>query len=161
MIRRRLFWIVLAVVMVPTLLAAACALQPATPDPAQVEARVAEFREEERALILETVADSGRAERLLTLLDERDRLIGDSTRAIRDHRGRMARLNADYHAPREQFDALLAAYNEQRSRMQLRFVDVIGRMKAETTAAEWKVIARFQLKNLNPRRLVYGQVEDS
>ncbi len=52
MIRRRLFWIVLGAVMVPLLLVAACALQPATPDPAQVEARIVEFREEERALIL-------------------------------------------------------------------------------------------------------------
>lgn len=159
--RRRPLWILLAALMVPPLLVVACALQPAAPDPAEMEKRIADFREEERALVRETVADSERAERLLTLLDERDRLIAESTRAIRDHRERVARLNADYHASREQFDALFADYNEQRSRMQLRFVGVIDRMKAETKAAEWKVIARYQLKNLDPRKLIYGRVEDA
>jgi septal ring factor EnvC (AmiA/AmiB activator) len=149
--------ILLAALIATALLAAACATQPPAADPAALQAQLEAFRRQERDLVRATVTDADRAERLLSLLDERDRLVAESTLRLKEKRKRMAQLNADYHAGRDRFEALMAEFSGERSDAQSRFVALIGEMKAQTTRAEWRVIAPFQLKHLNPRKLVYGQ----
>jgi hypothetical protein len=68
----------------------------------------------------------------------------------------MAALAADYDARREDFETLLADFNRQRASAQKDTIDLVAAMKAATTADEWKVISRFQLKRLHPRELAYG-----
>lgn len=141
-------------ILAVTLLSCASLKQP--PDPAQIQAQIAEAREQEIELVRATVADPGRAERLLELLRERDRLVEKHARLLIAHREKMAALSADYDARREDFEALLADFNLQRALAQKETIDLVAAMKAATSADEWRTISRFQLKRLEPRNLVYG-----
>ena len=138
------------------LLLASCATLGQPPDPAKVQAQIAEAREQEIELVRATVADPLRAERLLDLLRERDRLVDEHARHLIAHRQKLAALTEDYDARREEFEALLADFNRQRESAQKETIDLVAEMKAATTADEWKTISRFQLKRLDTRKLVYG-----
>lgn len=129
---------------------AACTKAP--PDPAQL-------RTDETALVRATVSDPARAERLLGLFDERDRLIEETVAMLQQYRREMKAVNADYDASREIIVEMVDYYNRERAQKQLRFIDLIAQMKAATTAAEWQVIAEFQLDNFNPRQLVLGRAK--
>jgi hypothetical protein len=78
-------------------------------------------------------------------------------KALIAHREKLMTLTADYDARREDFEALLAELNRKRAAAQKETIDLVAAMKAATTAEEWKTIAGFQLKRLNPRQLTYGQ----
>jgi hypothetical protein len=140
----------------PLLLFAGCELPGQAPDPAKIQRQVEVYRQQELELVSATIGDAERANQFRKLIAERDALIARSTDDINGFRERMAALNADYHAGRGAFDSLLAEYNARRAERQAEFIDLTGRMKAQTTAAEWKEIAKFQAKRLNPRVLVYG-----
>jgi hypothetical protein len=135
----------------------ACASRTEAPDPVKVQEEIAEYRLQELELIRTTVLDDERADRLIHLLGERDRLISGYAKEISAHRIHMAELNADYNADRESFDILMASYNSRRAVAQKELIDLIGAMKKQTTPGEWKVISKFQLKTLHPRSLVYSQ----
>lgn len=137
-------------------LLASCATLGQPPDPAKVQAQIAESREQEMELVRATVADPARAERFVELLRERDRLVEEHTRRLVAYRQELAALTEDYDARREDFEVLLADFNRQRESAQKETVDLVAAMKAATTADEWKTISRFQLKRLDPRNLVYG-----
>jgi hypothetical protein len=139
------------------LLFSACSLRPQVPDPVKVQEEIAEYRRQELALISATIPDPERAERMIQLIGERDELIAQSTKTINAYREEMSILNADYHADRESFETLVASYNSQRAAAQERFTALIGAMKMEASPEEWKVISKFQLQRLEPRRLTYGQ----
>ena len=142
--------------LVGLVLLASCATLKQAPDPAKVEAKIAAAREQELALVRATVADPGRAERFMELLRERDRLFEEHARLLMVHREQMAVLAADYDARREDFEALLADFNRQRVAAQKDTIDLVVAMKAATTVDEWKTLSKFQLKRLEPRKLVYG-----
>jgi hypothetical protein len=133
-----------------------CASLRQPPDPAKVRAQIAEYRQQEIALVRKTVTDPVRVERFLELLAERDRLVEKHARRVIEHREMIAALTADYDTRREEFEVLLAEFNRQRAVAQRDTVDLVAAMKAVTTADEWRVISRFQLKRLHPRQLVYG-----
>jgi hypothetical protein len=139
------------------LLFSACALLPQVPDPVKVQEEIAEYRRQELALISATIPDPERANRMISLLGERDKLIAQSTRTINAYREQISLLNADYHADRARFDALVADYNSQRAVAQERFTALIEAMKMEASPEEWKIISSFQLERLHPHRLTYGQ----
>lgn len=123
-----------------------CAKKP--PDQAQLRA-------DEITLVQATVAEPARAERLLALLDERDRLIEETVTMLREYKREIKALNADFDAQRDVVVEIIDYYNRERALKQLRFIDLIAQMKSATTAEEWALIADFQLQNLNPRQLVY------
>jgi len=137
-------------------LLSSCSLRTQTPDPEVVRQQTTSYREQELELVRATISDPVRADRFLNLIAERDELIAQSTETIKVYRERMSGLNEDYYADRESFESLLAEFSRQRETAQTQFVAVIGRMKATTTPEEWKTIARFQTKRLNPRELTYG-----
>jgi len=145
------------VVAIAFLVLAACASRKEAPDPVKVQEEVAEYRGQEIDLIRSVVLDQERADRLLELLVARDRLIDDHLKEVAEYRERMVELNADYNAQRETFDELAASYNSQRATAQQEYIALSTAMKNETTANEWKKISKFQLKRLNPRRLIYSQ----
>ncbi|HSR88525.1 MAG TPA: hypothetical protein VLL07_06185 [Pontiella sp.] len=139
------------------LLFSACGLRPQVPDPVKVQEEIAESKRQELALISATIADPERANRMIRLLDERDKLIAQSTRTINAYRDQMSNLNADYHADRESFETLIANYNSQRAVAQEKFTALIAAMKMEASPEEWKIISKFQIERLQPQRLTYGQ----
>ena len=120
------------------------------PDPAQQRAS-------ETALIQATVADPARAERLLALLEERDRLIEETAAMMKQYRRELKSVNADYDSSREIMIEMIDYYNRERAQKLLRFIELIAKMKAATSAEEWKPIAEFQLDYFNPRQMIYGR----
>ncbi len=152
-------FITLAVAFLATLilLMPACASRKEAPDPILVQKEIAEYRAQEIDLIRSTVLNRERADQLIELLGKRDQLVSESVEIITAYRKEMAALNADYHAERESFDMLMASYNRQRRAAQHEFVALIGAMKKTMTADEWKIISRYQLKRLHPRKLTYDQ----
>jgi hypothetical protein len=149
--------IAIAATAILVLVLAACASRKEAPDPVAVQEQIAEYRAQEIELVRSTVVDDDRAARLIALLGERDRLISDHVEEITTHRKEVAALNADYDAERESFDALLIKYNEQRESAQREIVALIAAMKNETTADEWKILSKYQLKRLDPRQTGYRQ----
>ena len=135
---------------------ASCATLGQPPDPAKVQAQIAKAHDQEIELVRVTVADPVRAERLLDLLRERDRLVEDHAGRLLAYRQKLADLTEDYDTRREDLEALLADFNRQREAAQQETIDLVAAMKEVTTADEWKTISRFQLKRLDPRKLIYG-----
>lgn len=127
--------------------AAGCAKQ--APDPAQLRA-------DETTLVQATVTDPARTERLLGLLDERDRLIEEASSLLQQYRRELKAVNADYDASREIVIDMVDQYNHDRARKQLQFIDLITKMKATVSADEWKVIAEFQLDSFDARQVIFG-----
>ena len=125
-------------------------------DPVKEQEQVAEYRSEELDLVRSTVLDEDRAERLVALLADRDRMMADYTKVIETHRQEMTALNADYSARRESFDLLVIGYNDKRAAAQQGFTALLDAMKQETTAEEWKIISGYSLKKLEPRGLIYN-----
>ena len=128
-----------------------CARPPA--DPAQWHA-------DEAALVLSTVSDPESAQQLLALIDQRDRLVDETRAMLAQYRREMKAVNADYDTSREVIVEMIDYYNRDRAKKQLAFIDLITKMKRATTADEWAVIADFQLRNFNPRELIYRPLED-
>lgn len=151
--------IVLVVILaaITILQLAACSSHKEAPDPAAVQEQIANYRAQETDLVRSTVLDEGRADRIIALLDQRDRLISDHVNEIVAYRKEISALNADYNAQRESFSELLSHYNSQREIAQREIVALIADMKKETTSDEWRIISKFQLKRLNPRQIVYSQ----
>jgi hypothetical protein len=149
--------IAIAITAILVLVLAACASRKEAPDPVAVQEQIAEYRAQEIELVRSTVVDDDRADRLIALLGERDRLISDHVKEVTEHRNEIAALSADYNAERESFDMLLSQYNKQRDGAQRKIVALIAAMKNETTADEWKIISKYQLKRLNPRQMGYRQ----
>ena len=137
--------VLLPFLLMLSLLVSGCAPPFPIPDPEQ-------RRAEESALVQATLADQARAERFMALLDERDRLIGETRTLFEQYRREMKSLNAEYDASREVLLEMIDYYNRERASKQLAFIDLISKMKRETTADEWAVIAEFQLRHFNPRR---------
>ena len=143
---------VAALVLLP-----ACAGRKGPPDPEKIQRKMTATLEGEKELIRSKVASPERANALIALLDDRDRLIAEHAKTVADYRDRMKALNADYGAERESFEEAISDYNENRAESQREFVELIDAMKKEATAEEWKAIAKYQIKKLNPRDLAYKQ----
>ena len=156
--KEKLVEFTVALAVISFLFLPACASRKEAPDPVKVQEQIAEHRNQELGLIQSTVLDQERAERLIDLLADRDRLIADHSKEVSAYREKMSALNADYNAQRESFDALMTSYNSQRATAHRDFVALIEAMKKETTVEEWKTISKYQLKRLNPRKLTYSQL---
>ena len=90
-------------------------------------------RADEIALVQTTMADSARAERLIGLLQERDRLMDESTAMLRRYRRELLALNADYDSSSESISERVAVFDRERMQMQDRLIELIVQMKATTT----------------------------
>ena len=146
-----------ALAVVVLMLLPACAGRKGPPDPEKIQRKMTATLEGEKELIRSKIASPERADSLIALLDDRDRLVAEHTKTVADYRDQMKALNADYDAERSDFDDAVAAYNENRAKWQSEYVDLIGTMKAEASADEWKAIAKYQLGKLNPREMAYKE----
>ena len=151
----KLAFITLTILM----LLGACASQKDPTDPEVARQKIADARATELDLVHTTVVDAERADRFIKLLSERDKYIEERLTAINTHRKRVLVLNADYHARRPDIQALLDDYNSQRLTAQQDFIALVEAMKKETTADEWRILAKYQVANFDARALTYGQVE--
>ena len=132
---------------------AGCGFRGTTTDPDTLEAHFESVRQNERQLISKIVEDPQRSNALFMLLDARDQIVSDHAETVVAYIDNMRTLNADYDAPRTDFEQLFASYRANRQTYQKDLVNIVQKMKANTTAKEWKRLAEFQLDELNPRRM--------
>ena len=88
----------------------ACSSRKEAPDPAAVQEQIADYQAQEIDLIRSTVLDDDRADRLIALMDQRDRLISEHVKEIVAYRKEMSTLNANYYAQRESFSELVSTH---------------------------------------------------
>jgi predicted nucleic acid-binding Zn-ribbon protein len=148
---------IVALAVAALMLLPACAGRKGPPDPAKVQEKMTATLDGEKELIRSTVASAERADNLVALLDERDRLVAEHAETVSAHRERMTALMADYGAERDSFEEAISGYNKERSEAQRQIVELIDAMKKEATTEEWKALAKYQMKKLNPRELAYKQ----
>jgi len=127
------------------------------PTAAEIEKAISEARTEEVVLVRSTVADEGRADRVIALLQERDQVMNRYVTVLKQYSDDILQMNADYAVTRDQLEEKMTSYHADRTMLQKDFVDLIDAIKKETTADEWKSLAKYQLKKLNPRTLAYQQ----
>lgn len=133
-----------------------CASGSKSLDPEAVQAKVAASEARYRDLVQKTIVDTDRARAFVGLLDERETLIEAQAHAVREYTEALTVLNADYDASRSDFERVVLTYNSERRVAHSRFVDLTSRMKDTTTDDEWKKLSKFELKELNPRSMVYA-----
>jgi len=133
-----------------------CASKSKALDPDELQANMAESQAEFRELIAREIDDPARAKLFAALADERDSLVSRHSAYVQSYSRSLKKLNSDYSATREDFDNLIETYNTERRSSQAEFLDLIGRMKAATTEKEWKKLAKFELKKLNPPAMTYS-----
>lgn len=141
----------LATLSVASLLLAGCAQSAGPAAPAVVQQELADSRIEFRELVGRTVSNADRAATVRALLDRRDQLVRAQADNIERYQAGLRKLNADYGASREAFEALINAYNQQRRLFKNEFLTYTADMKAATTRDEWRVIADYELQVLNRR----------
>ncbi|MEE4361482.1 MAG: hypothetical protein V2I63_08145 [Pseudomonadales bacterium] len=122
-------------------------------DPAAVAAQFEAARAREQALVRETVADPDRMTTIVGLIDERDRIVSAYAERVRRYVEDARRLNGNYDARIEDFEVLVSEFRDARQSYQEAMVRIVDRMKDATSDAEWKRLAAFQLKELNPRSM--------
>ena len=120
-------------------------------DPDKARQKTVDARAGERVLVAQTLAEPERTAVFLTLIDERDVLEKQYTALMRNHLQRLTALSANYHSSRADFEEALQVYNHEREWVQTAYIDIIEKMKRNTTTAEWKVISKYQLSQLKPR----------
>jgi ribosomal protein L17 len=127
------------------------------PDPELIEQVIADARVDELELVRETIADPGRAQAFISLLEERDRLLERFAEQHSTHKQLITELSRDYQAERGEFEALLATFNRNRDSAQKELIELVARMKQATNTEEWRKISAFQTKRLNLRQIVYRE----
>lgn len=144
----------LSLLAVATLVTTAgCGFRSTATDPAALEAHFEAARQSERQLVTEIVQDPQRTNALIMLLDKRDQTVAEHAKIVTTYINNMRTLNANYDAPQAEFEQLFASYRTSRQTYQQDLVNIIQQMKANTSAQEWKQLAKFQLKELNPRAM--------
>lgn len=138
------------------ILAIGCASRSHTPSPDELQSRLDATHAEFRELIASEIVDPERAKTFAALSDERDSLISQHSLIVQRYSLAMKKLNSDYLSTREDFENLIQDYNRERRASQVEFIELIGKMKATTTQQEWKTLAKFELKELNPRTMAYS-----
>jgi hypothetical protein len=100
-----------------------------------------EYTSELRKGIVTEVHDEGRAEQMLLVVNEIEKNIFRLDAQTRDVGKEYARLNGDYNASREDFDALFARYQEDLEKLTNALWEARGRLKELATKEEWVNIA--------------------
>ncbi|MDO6442284.1 MULTISPECIES: hypothetical protein [unclassified Marinobacter] len=123
--------------------------------PQEVESKQTELHTDYQNLIASEIDDPLRAKEFAALSAERDRLVSQHAASVQQYSKKLRDMNLDYSTEREQLDNLIQEYNQERRAAQTRFLVLMGKMKATVTAKEWETLAKFELKNLNPRTMSY------
>ncbi|OAN92780.1 hypothetical protein A8B84_16840 [Marinobacter sp. EhC06] len=132
-----------------------CANQSKDSKPDELEQQRAETRADFQSLIMDEIDDPARAEKFAALSAEREQLINQHATTVQHYSKRLKNLSRDYSTERENLENLIQEYNAERRAAQTEFLALMGKMKATVTAKEWEKLAKFELKELNPRTMSY------
>ena len=100
------------------------------------------------AQIRKVVADPERAEQLVALTDEFNKLGWQSIASVTEYRAKVAALNSNYDAKREDFEALISEQDAVREAFLKKALALREQMAALTTDAEWEQLRSARLRVL-------------
>lgn len=121
------------------LAAGGCAGATRTPDEA-IQASGQELRQS----VSKHVEDPGRREQMLSLVGEIESTQRSFSTQSAEFAQQYARLNADFNAPRAQFEQLFADFNAHRIQSRYRILDLHFQLTALATEQEWKRIGKVE-----------------
>jgi len=132
------WWLLLALVA-----ATGCSSKPLTPEQqAQADLSACD------AQIRKIVADPARADRLVALTGEFNKLGWESIGRVNEYRAKVAALNSNYDATREDFEALISKQDAVRETLLKKALALREQMAALTTDAEWEQLRSARLRAL-------------
>lgn len=98
------------------------------------------------AQIRKVVADPARADQLVALTNEFQQQAGKSVAIYRDYRAKVAALNSNYEATREQFQAVFSQQDAHRELWTKKVTALREQMAALTTDLEWEKLKKARLR---------------
>ena len=137
-------WAVAALALALALAAVAgCSSKHLTPEQ-QAQADVEAYE----AQIRKVVADPARADQLVALTNEFQQQMRESAAILRDYRAKVAALNSNYEATREDFEVLFSQQDAHREALLREVAALREQIAAIMTDSEWE-----ELKKANQRML--------
>lgn len=121
--------------------ASGCSSKPTVTPEQRAQADLAAYETQ----IRKVVQDPARANRLVTLADEFNKLASQSIARVNDYRARVAALNSNYEATREDYQALLREQNAVSQAFVQKALALREQMAALTTDAEWEELTKARL----------------
>ena len=120
-----------------------CSSKPLTPEE-QAQADLSACH----AQIRKVVADTARADQLIALTDELNTLGWQSIAHVNQYRAKVAALNSNYDATREDFEALIKEQDVVRETFLRKALALREQMSTLTTDAEWEQLKSARLRAL-------------
>jgi len=125
--------------------AGGCSSKPALSPEQQAQADLAEYEAELRKVITDPV----RADKLMALTNEFQKLLQDTVTHVSSYRAKAAALNSNYGATRADYESLFSQQDAAREIFVQRAVALREQMAALTTDAEWAHLKRARLRTLD------------
>jgi len=121
--------------------------------PAQQEQQIASRETSDVAAsekrIREVVHDSGRADQLVALLSELQKVVQNGAASAKEHRAAYAALNANYSATRTDYQSLFARQDARRDALLNKVVTIREQMAALLTDEEWEQLKHDRIKTFD------------
>jgi len=111
----------------------------------RAQADVAAYEAEIRKII----PDPARADQLVALTKEFQQVANESIAAIRSYRAKVAALNSNYDATRQDYETLFSAQDASREAFIKKAGAIRERMAAFTTDSEWEALKKARLQALD------------
>jgi septal ring factor EnvC (AmiA/AmiB activator) len=101
------------------------------------------------AQIRNIIRDPARADQLVALTKEFQQVATDSIATIKSYRAKVAALNSNYDATREDYETLFNDQDARREAFIKKAVAIRQRMAVYTTDAEWEALKKARLRALD------------
>ena len=101
------------------------------------------------AQIHKIVPDPARADQLVALTNEFQRLATESIASVKGYRAKVTALNSDYDATRQDYEALFSQQDARREAFIKKASSLRERMAALTTDSEWEELKKARLRLLD------------
>jgi len=138
-------WPVAMVLMLALVAVAACSSKHELTLEHQAQADMAAYE----AQIRNIIPDPARADQLVALTNEFQQLATDSIATIKSYRAKVAALNSNYDATRQDYETLFSDQDASREAFIKKAVAIRQRMAVYTTDAEWEALKKARLRALD------------
>ena len=122
-----------------------CSSKPTLTPEQQAQADVTEYQ----ALIRKVVADSARADKLVSLTNELQTLVKQGVASAKDYRAKVAVLDSNHEATRADYQTLINQQNTARETFLKKAMALRERSASLTTDAEWEQLKKARLRVLD------------
>jgi hypothetical protein len=127
------------------LTAGGCSSKPALSPEQQAQADLTAYEAELR----KTVSDPVRADKLMALTHEFQKLLQDTVTHVSGYRAKAAALNSNYEATRADYEKLFSEQDAARETFMRKAISLRQQMAALTTDEEWAQLKKARLRALD------------